>query len=98
MTLEERALPIPEDIPSADGEVTELARIWWNNGQPAMTIRPAMHEPKIMGAIFAELSWHFSKAYAERYDMDQAMALQAIRDGWVEASAQGDAAEGTTAR
>jgi len=79
-------LPIPEEIPAEGGDgVTELARIWWNGNQPAMMIRPALNDPELMGGVLAELSWHFSRAYAGSHGMDQAETLKSIVKGWTQA-------------
>jgi hypothetical protein len=80
------ALPIPDEISANGGDnVTELARVWWNGERPAMIIRPALTNPEMMGAVLAELSLHFSRAYAEVHRMDEAGALDAILKGWSEA-------------
>lgn len=92
MKLEDRALPIPADvIEDGHAEVTELARVWWNNGDPAMVIRAAMNDPRTMGMILGELGWQFAKAYADERGLDRDMALADIRTGWLDARAAVDA-------
>lgn len=83
--LEERALPIPENLDAPEDQVLELIRVWWNGTGPAMNIRPALQEPANVGVVLAELAWHFSHAYAEKHGMDQAKAFQDISDSWTRA-------------
>lgn len=79
-------LPIPDEISAEGGDnVTELARVWWNGEQPAMIIRPALTSPEMMGAVLAELSLHFSRAYAEIHRMDETTSMAALLKGWSEA-------------
>ena len=79
-------LPIPDEVSAEGGDtVLELARVWWNGDQPAMMIRPALTNPELMGAVLAELSWHFSRAYAGSHGLDQAGSLKSIVKGWNEA-------------
>lgn len=79
-------LPIPDDIAADGGDnVTELARVWWNGEQPAMIVRPALTSPEMMGAVLAELSMNFSRAYAGVHRMDEKTSLEAILKGWSEA-------------
>ena len=86
MTVESKALGIPDGVAGMQpNEVTELARIWWGGMAPHMNIRPALKDPRHMGIVLAEASWHFSNAYAEIAGLDQAEALKEIQEGWAEA-------------
>ncbi len=94
MSFDKHALPIPDQI--LEGElnehVTELARIWWGAEQPQMILRPAVRDPALMGAILAELSWHFAHAYAAKDPVDPEAVLKDIRNGWEKAHARAKAA------
>ena len=93
MSDDPRALPLPDNLKTADAQVTELARVWWNDDRPAMIIRPALQDPALMGGLLAELAWHFSAAYAEKHGLDQGEALVKIREGWTDGSGRFDAAK-----
>ena len=94
MSIEDQSLPIPaEGLAQNDPEkAIEFIRAWWDGGQPRMTIRPVFSEPSAVGSLLAELSWHFSNAYADKHGLDQAQTFEAIRKGWVDAHARADAA------
>ncbi|RZI98029.1 MAG: DUF5076 domain-containing protein [Brevundimonas sp.] len=80
------ALPLPEGLQSEPADaVTEIIRVWWNETQPAMIIRPALRDPATVGTVLAELAWHFSNAYAETKSMPREETLAAIRAGFDEA-------------
>ncbi|MEG1451894.1 DUF5076 domain-containing protein [Brevundimonas sp.] len=89
--LEQRALPIPDNLNTGSDQVLELARIWWNENGASMNIRPALREPAHMGTVLAELAWHFSNAYTEHHGLDQAAAFADILKGWEEAHAKASA-------
>lgn len=89
MSLEDKALAIPEELSKIDpDQVTELARIWWGGTTPHMNIRPALNDPRHMGTVLAECAWHFSNAYAQLAGLDQKEAFTAICDAWTEAHAR----------
>jgi hypothetical protein len=86
MTVESKALPIPDNVAGLNQHgVTELARIWWGGDAAQMNIRPALHNPAHMGAVLAEAAWHFSNAYAETRGLDRDQAFKDICDGWTRA-------------
>ena len=87
MSIDKRALPIPEVVRSKEesDQVVELIRVWWDEGAPRMVIRPALQKPATVGAILADRAWHFSQAYAEKNGTSQAQAMETIRDAWTEA-------------
>ncbi len=89
------ALPEPQGIEQApaDGTVLELARVWVAPTGPAITVRPAYDDPQAMGQMLAELSWHFAYAYEQKGGFTQREALEALKRGWLEGQANGDAAE-----
>ena len=91
------ALPEPTGIETAptDGTVIEIARVWINKGAPAIGVRPAFDDPRAMGRMLAELCWHFASAYEQRGGFTQAQALQALKQGWTEGHANGDAKQGS---
>jgi hypothetical protein len=99
MSLEDKALSIPEDLAALDPEkVTELARIWWGENTPYMNIRPALNEPRFVGTMLAECAWHFSQAYAQMRGLDQAEAFKSICDAWDEAHARAAASRKETSQ
>jgi hypothetical protein len=88
MTVESKALPIPENLAAFDQQgVTELARIWWGADAAQMNIRPALRNPRHMGAVLAEAAWNFANAYAETAGFDRDEAFKEICDGWTTAHA-----------
>lgn len=91
MSIENEALPIPEEVIANPERSTELIRVWWNDRLPRMIIRPAMQDPAAIGDILAELAWHFSNAYAEKHGMDQAETYKTICDAWTAAHAHAEA-------
>jgi hypothetical protein len=60
-------------------------RVWWNVDHPAMIIRPVHQDPAVVGALLAELAWHFSNAYAEKRGLAREETLAAIQGGFGEA-------------
>ncbi|MFN4297916.1 MAG: DUF5076 domain-containing protein [Brevundimonas sp.] len=94
MSVQDQALPIPDEVLALEdpGKAIEFIRAWWDGGQPRMVIRPVFDEPAAIGKLLAELSWHFSNAYAGKYGLDQAEAFAAIRTAWGEAHERADAA------
>ncbi|MBU1347448.1 MAG: DUF5076 domain-containing protein [Alphaproteobacteria bacterium] len=76
-----------------DGSILELARIWATPEGPLIMVRPAYDEPRAMGQVMAELCWNFAEAYSQEGKMSHAEALAALRQGWVEGQANGDAAQ-----
>ncbi|MDY6923443.1 MAG: DUF5076 domain-containing protein [Pseudomonadota bacterium] len=89
------ALPIPPgaDEAPADGSVLELARVWVSPGGPAITVRPAYDDPRAMGMMLAELCWNFAHAYEQKGGFTQRQALDALKQGWLDGHANGDAVE-----
>jgi hypothetical protein len=87
LSIEGQSLPIPEPVFDEPlDRVVELARVWWAGDRPAMIIKPAAKDPRLMGAILAELAWHFSRAYAAAGPgLDQERAFQDILKGWEDA-------------
>ena len=94
MSIEDRSLPIPDEVLAQNDpeKAIEFIRAWWDGDQPRMTIRPVFSEPAAVGSLLAELSWHFSNAYADKHGLNQAEAFEAIRKAWVDAHARADAA------
>lgn len=90
MSLQDRALPIPQEIEAApDNEAaTEMARVWWDGSRPKMVIRPMLKNPEAVGVLLAEMSWHFSNVYARAYNVSQPEAMKAIQNGWTSAQAR----------
>lgn len=87
LSIEGQSLPIPEQVFDEPlDRVVELARVWWAGDKPQMMIRPAARDPKLTGAILAELAWHFARAHAVvGPDKDQEKAFADILKGWEEA-------------
>lgn len=94
MSIQDQALPIPDEVLALEDteDAIEFIRAWWDGGQPRMMIRPAFSNPEVVGNILAELSWHFSNAYAQKHGLDQTQTFQAIRTAWSDAHARADAA------
>ena len=94
MSVQNNALPIPDEVlAQSDPDATiEFIRAWWDGGRPRMIIRPVFRDPAAIGGVLAELSWHFSNAYAEKHGLDQAETFAAIRAAWSDAHARGDTA------
>ena len=89
------ALPEPQGIEQAptDGSVLELARVWVAPQGPVIMARPAYDDPRVMGQMLAELCWHFAHAYEQKGGVTQRQALEALKQGWLDGHANGDAAE-----
>lgn len=95
MKPEDKTLTIPDGLAGLNpDEVTELARIWWGESSAHMNIRPALRDPRHMGAVLAECAWHFANAYAEVSGLDRDAAFEAICDGWTLAHARAGAQAG----
>ena len=94
MTAEKFALPLPDAIVGApdNGATTEILRLWWKSDHPEMSVRPALSDLKMMGAVLAEASWHLASAHARVGDTSMGEAVKALREGWLEGHARGDAA------
>ncbi|MES2860785.1 MAG: DUF5076 domain-containing protein [Pseudomonadota bacterium] len=88
------ALPEPDGIATAptDGSVLELTRVWIGPNGPTILCRPAYEDPRAMGELLAELCWHFAYAYEQRGGFTQAQALEALKQGWAQGHANGEAA------
>ena len=88
MTIESKALAIPDNLAQFDeNSVTELARIWWGGEAAQMTIRPALRDPRHMGAVLAEAAWNFANAYADTRGLDRDQAFAEVCEGWTSAHA-----------
>ncbi|HZW15250.1 MAG TPA: DUF5076 domain-containing protein [Brevundimonas sp.] len=87
------SLPLPDRVVGSteDGTVGEVARVWVNKGAPEIVVRPAFDDPRAMGSMLAEVCWNFAYAYEQRGGITQAEALEALRQGWTEGHARGDA-------
>jgi hypothetical protein len=87
MSAETKALPIPEPALRHDNidEVIELIRVWWVGERPQSIIRPVARDPKLTGAILAELAYNFARAYEANVGLDREAAFQDILKGWEEA-------------
>ncbi|MGV8929588.1 MAG: DUF5076 domain-containing protein [Brevundimonas sp.] len=93
MTAHKYALPQPHGIDQApeDGSVLEVARVWINPAHPSIMVRPAYDDPRAMGKMLAELCWNFAEAYRQRGDQTREQALEALKAGWKEGHANGEA-------
>lgn len=88
-----RALPEPDQVKGSpeDGTVLEVARVWINQGQPAIMVSPAYNDPKVMGMMLAELCWNFAWAYSQKDGISERQALEALKEGWLEGHRNGEA-------
>lgn len=93
MSAHKYALPEPQGVEKAaeDGSVIEIARVWINRDQPAILVRPAYDDPRAMGQMLAELCWNFAEAYRQRGGYTREQALEALKLGWREGHANGEA-------
>lgn len=84
--LEERALPIPPDLVEQEINpyMQELIRVWWDGQQPRSLVRPAFDDPRMVGAMLAELSHYFAQGYAQKDGRDAEEVLTDIRGRWDE--------------
>lgn len=86
------ALPEPNEIRTVtDGTAVELARVWIGPQGPSIFCRPAFDNPSTMGEMLAELCWHFAYAYEENGGFTRAEALAALKAGWTQGHANGEA-------
>ena len=87
MSVDSKALPIPEPAVQHGtiDEVAELIRVWWVGDRPQSVIRPAARDPKLTGAILAELAYNFARAYEANVGLDREAAFKDILAGWEEA-------------
>lgn len=88
-----RALPEPNQVKGSpeDGTVLEVARVWINQGQPAITVSPAYNDPRMMGMMLAELCWNFAWAYSQKDGISEEAARDALKEGWVQGHLNGEA-------
>lgn len=84
MTLDERTLPIPEQINDAvEKKSLELARMWWDGARPQMTVRAALTDPRHVGVMLAEAAWHNADKYAGQGRGERDAILADIRQALI---------------
>ena len=87
------ALPEPDEIGTVtDGTAVELTRVWIAPQGPAIICRPAFDDPRAMGEMLAELCWHMAFAYEKTGQFSNADAKAALKAGWDQGHANGEAA------
>lgn len=84
LTMDERALPVPQQIDAAaEKQSMELARVWWDGARPQMTVRPALTEHRHVGLMLAELAWHNADKYAGQRGGQRDDYLRDIRQAFI---------------
>jgi hypothetical protein len=79
----------PQEIKLENGDIltedsAEVARIWITDGAgSSVWIQPdVLEDPLYFGYLMADTVRHAAIAYAQRWDMDEQAALQAMCDGF----------------
>ena len=67
---EEHQLTTPESV-AADADAIEIMRMWWSNGEPVMSVKPAFNDPQKFGQMLAIAAKHMAHGYAVRHGHDE---------------------------
>ncbi|WP_420478549.1 DUF5076 domain-containing protein [Brevundimonas sp. FT23028] len=73
-------LKVPDSI-AADPEAVEVIRIWWSQGEPVMSVKPAFNNPAQFGELLAIAARHMAYGYAVRHGHNQKEAYNRILQG-----------------
>ena len=73
-------LTTPDSV-AADAEAIEIMRMWWSNGEPVMSVKPAFNDPQKFGQMLAIAAKHMAHGYAVRHGHDERQAYQRILQG-----------------
>lgn len=73
-------LTVPESV-AADPKAIELIRIWWTDGEPVMSVKPAFQDPAKIGELLAIAARHMAHGYAVRHGHDEKAAYNRILQG-----------------
>ncbi|MEJ6790724.1 DUF5076 domain-containing protein [Brevundimonas sp. BR2-1] len=73
-------LTTPDSV-AADPDAVELLRMWWSNGEPVMSVKPAFNDPVRFGNMLAYAARHMAHGYAVRHGHDERQAYQRILQG-----------------
>jgi hypothetical protein len=77
---EEFQLTTPESV-AADPEAVEIIRMWWSQGEPVMSVKPAFNDPLQFGQMLAYAAKHMAHGYAVRHGHDERQAYSRILQG-----------------
>jgi hypothetical protein len=77
---EEFQLTTPESV-AADPEAVEIIRMWWSQGEPVMSVKPAFNDPLQFGQMLAYAAKHMAHGYAVRHGHDECQAYSRILQG-----------------
>lgn len=73
-------LTTPDSV-AADPEAVEVLRMWWSNGEPVMSVKPAFGDPLQFGQMLAYAAKHMAHAYAVRHGQPERQAYSRILQG-----------------
>jgi Domain of unknown function (DUF5076) len=77
---DEYKLNTPDSV-AADPEAVEFTRMWWSNGEPVMSIKPAFNDPRQYGEMLAIAARHMAHGYAVRHGHNERQAYNLILQG-----------------
>ncbi len=73
-------LTVPDSV-AADSQAIEVIRMWWSNGEPVMSVKPAFADPAKFGQLLAIAARHMAHGYALRHGHDEKAAYNRILQG-----------------
>lgn len=73
-------LTTPESV-AADPEAIEIIRMWWSQGEPVMSVKPAFNNPAQFGEMLAIAARHMAHGYAVRHGHNEREAYNRILQG-----------------
>ena len=73
-------LTTPDSV-AADPDAVEVTRMWWSNGEPVMSVKPAFNDPLKFGQMLAYAARHMAHGYAVRHGHDERQAYHRILQG-----------------
>ncbi|GAA0624058.1 hypothetical protein GCM10009422_20410 [Brevundimonas kwangchunensis] len=76
-------LTTPDSV-AADEQAVEIVRMWWSNGEPVMSVKPAFDDPARFGEMLSIAARHMAHGYAVRHGHDEKQAYNRILQGMSE--------------
>lgn len=73
-------LKTPDSV-AADDKAVEIVRMWWSQGEPVMSVKPAFDDPGKFGEMLAIAARHMAHGYAVRHGHDEKQAYNRILQG-----------------
>ncbi|WP_332653195.1 DUF5076 domain-containing protein [Brevundimonas sp.] len=73
-------LKTPDSV-AADAGAVEILRMWWSQGEPVMSVKPAFNDPVQFGHMLAYAAKHMAHGYAVRHGHDERQAYHRILQG-----------------